>query len=107
MVIYFEGPAGTGKTHSIIEELKRRLIQEPINEWQKVLALTFMHGSRIRLNEKLSTIKELKGKYVAKTIDSFAWSIVNRWRSLAYFYGFDFKDHNYDKTCEIASVNIF
>ena len=103
MVIYFEGPAGTGKTYNIIEELKRKLSQNPIEEWQKVLALTFMHGSRLRLNEKLSSMTELKGKYVARTIDSFAWSIVNRWRSLAFAYGLNLQDQNYDKTCEIAA----
>jgi xanthine dehydrogenase molybdopterin-binding subunit B len=32
----FEGPAGTGKTHRLIEEVGQHLIQHPLDSYQSV-----------------------------------------------------------------------
>lgn len=82
-ILFFEGPAGTGKTTELIKALESHIIPQPLSEGQKILALTFMHGARRRLEEKISKIKSIRGKYVCQTIDSFAWRVVNRWRDLA------------------------
>ena len=45
----FTGGAGTGKTTSLLRELDAHLAAHPLALGQRVLALTFMHGSRHRL----------------------------------------------------------
>ncbi len=44
-VIAFEGPAGTGKTTSLMNQLAEGLKNHPLSPQERVLALTFMHGS--------------------------------------------------------------
>jgi hypothetical protein len=41
-----------------------------------------MHGARRRLDERLSELMLLRGRYVCQTIDSFAGHLVQRWHSL-------------------------
>lgn len=82
-----EGPAGCGKTYQLMERLKSILTESPLKERQQVLALTFMHGSRRRLADRLSKIPEIHKKFQCLTIDSFAQRICLRWRSLAKFWG--------------------
>jgi len=57
----------------------------PQREWLKfetVLALTFMHGSRKRLESNLKFVKtDFKVRYECATIDSFALNLLNRFRS--------------------------
>jgi len=57
----------------------------PQREWQKyeaVLALTFMHGSRKRLESNLKFVKsDFKVKYECSTIDSFVLNLLNKFRS--------------------------
>jgi len=81
-VIVYTGQAGTGKTYSLIAYLVEAI---PKREWlnfETILALTFMHGSRKRLESKLKFIGiDFKIKTACSTIDSFAVSIVNRFRS--------------------------
>jgi AAA domain/UvrD-like helicase C-terminal domain len=81
-VIVYTGQAGTGKTYSLMQLLTQIL---PQREWQKyeaVLALTFMHGSRKRLESNLKFVKsDFKVKCECSTIDSFALNILNRFRS--------------------------
>jgi superfamily I DNA/RNA helicase len=81
-VIVYTGQAGTGKTYSLIAYLIEAI---PKREWlnfETILALTFMHGSRKRLESKLKIIKtQFKIKSTCSTIDSFALSLVNRFRS--------------------------
>jgi superfamily I DNA/RNA helicase len=84
----FSGGAGCGKTYQLMLALREYLLQTPLKEGQKVLALTFMHGSRRRLDERLNSIPELSKKYDCTTIDSFAWRIVRRWLTLAEQLGF-------------------
>jgi superfamily I DNA/RNA helicase len=77
----FDGPAGSGKTHSAIEQLRAELLGVPLGNTQRILALTYMHGARIRLHEQLEKIAELRGRYDASTLDSLAWRICRRWRT--------------------------
>lgn len=81
-VIVYTGQAGTGKTYSLMQLLTQIL---PQREWQKyeaVLALTFMHGSRKRLESNLKFVNtDFKVKCECSTIDSFALNILNRFRS--------------------------
>lgn len=96
----FEGPAGTGKTYQLIEEVGRHLDQQPLEPYQRVLALTFMHGSRKRLDGRFRDIDALRGRAVCMTIDSFAQSIVQRWCSLAAATGL--QAAGFDQTCDIC-----
>lgn len=79
----FEGPAGTGKTHELIETVRRRVTMPDIEAGQRVLALTFMHGSRRRLDERLQQFAETRGRFLCTTIDSFAGHLLTRWKGLA------------------------
>lgn len=101
----FTGGAGCGKTHKLMESLSAYLDATPLQVGQKVLALTFMHGSRRRLEERLGMLQNLKGKTECKTIDSFAWGLVRRWRSLAAALGFvNIAPSEYESVCEAASA---
>src|SRR5262249_36685813 len=77
----FEGPAGTGKTHELIEIVRRRVGAPAIQPHQRLLALTFMHGSRRRLDERLARSKETRGRSSCVTIDSFAGHVLRRWQA--------------------------
>jgi hypothetical protein len=83
----FSGGAGCGKTFSVMGQLRAELEPRPLLAHQRVLALTYMHGARHRLDEQLEEIDLLRGRYEASTIDSFAWTICRRWRSRAREYG--------------------
>ena len=96
----FEGPAGTGKTHRLIEEVGRYLVQHPLQPHQRVLALTFMHGSRKRLDGRFREIAALRGRAVCMTIDSFAQSILQRWCTFAAANGL--QADGFDQTCGIC-----
>lgn len=79
---FFEGAAGTGKTYSLMRSLESLVIEHPLEKHQKVLALTFMHGSRSRLDDALLELKSLNRRFDCMTFDAFAGYIVNRWRDL-------------------------
>jgi len=93
----FEGPAGSGKTYRLLESVAIRLQDQPLLLQQKVLALTFMHGSRRRLDVESGANPHLRGKVVAMTIDSFAHQVWNRWRTLARALNAGIGDFN--ETC--------
>lgn len=80
---YFEGLAGSGKTFQLTESLKLFLKSHPLQEDEAILGITYMHGSRRRMHARLAEIAELRGRYVACTVDSVARNLVCRWRSLA------------------------
>ena len=61
--------------------------ENPLQPHQRVLALTFMHGSRRRLDQRLSSIAALRGRYACMTIDSLADQLVAQWKSLCAHYG--------------------
>ena len=103
--IAFEGPAGTGKTYSLMKELTNVLRQRGLQPHERVLALTFMHGSRHRLSTRLQEIECLAGKYRAMTLDSFAYHLCRRWRVLAETLGlFVPAGNDYEATCECAAT---
>ena len=104
-VVAFEGPAGSGKTHRLIEELEARLKQEPLADHQRVMAVTFMHGSRRRLEARLRSVEALAGRFEAITLDSFAWRLTQRWRRLALHQGNELPtEEAYDQTCALAAA---
>lgn len=101
----FTGGAGCGKTHQLMQALSEHLGTKPLKEGQKVLALTFMHGSRRRLEERLGQLKALRGQTECSTIDSFAWRLVRRWLSLAATLGFaDIEPDHYERVCDAAGA---
>lgn len=104
MSLYFiEGPAGTGKTTRIFQELQRILEECRIAEHQQVLALTKMHGSRRRMDGRLRSMSALRGRYRCCTADSFAWSIVRRWRTLARRRSAsELAEDDYEQVCSLA-----
>jgi len=77
-----DAPAGYGKTYRLMQMLGQTLAEHPLQEGQQVLALAFMHGARRRLNERLDSLPGLAGRYTCMTIDSLAWRVRERWRSL-------------------------
>ena len=102
-VYLIEGPAGTGKTTRLFQKLGRVLDECPLAEHQRVLALTKMHGSRRRMDGQLRATSGLRGRYHCGTADSFAWSIVRRWRTLARrLLAKELAEDDYDKVCSLA-----
>lgn len=100
----FEGSAGTGKTYSLMEELEAELNLRALAAHERVLALTFMHGARRRLDSRLREIDDLSGRFQATTLDSFAWRLAQRWRKLAGSLGYAFPaEEQYDETCALAA----
>jgi len=84
-VVVYMGQAGTGKTYSLMQLLTQILPQRGWFKYEAILALTFMHGSRKRLESNLKFVKnEFKVKCECSTIDSFALSILNRFRSFFF-----------------------
>lgn len=101
----FTGGAGCGKTFHLMQTLRRYLEANPLNEGQKVLALTFMHGSRRRLEERLVQLPGLKNRTKCSTIDSFAWHLIRRWSSLVVRLGFGtIEVDDYERVCDAAGA---
>lgn len=104
-VAAFEGPAGSGKTHRLIEELAAVLERQPLANHQRVAALTFMHGSRRRLDGRLRDVDALAGRYQAVTLDSFAWRLAQRWHRLALHLGHRIPaEEEFAETCALAAA---
>jgi hypothetical protein len=102
-LIAFSGPAGVGKTFRLLAELERAIANQPLSEGQRVLALTFMHGSRRRLHSRLLEMRSLRGRFECTTIDRFAWELCVRWRTLRrHLCMRDFAENEYDATCDAA-----
>lgn len=97
----FEGPAGTGKTHELIAAVRAEAAKPGFVAHQRVLALTFMHGSRRRLDERLRAFPETRRRSVCMTVDSFAGHLVHRWRSSV---GALPDPKQFDDTCEACGV---
>jgi len=101
----FIGGAGCGKTFHLLEELETALTDEPLESHQQILALTFMHGSRRRLEDKLLQLNTVKRQFECSTIDSFSWRIIRRWRTLVTDLGIRTVNHDeYEIVCYIASL---
>lgn len=98
-----EGPAGTGKTTRLFQKLGRSLESDPLEEHERVLALTKMHGSRRRMDGQLRAIPGLGRRYRCCTADSFAWGIVRRWRTLArQKSAAELAEDDYEQVCSLA-----
>lgn len=102
---FFEGPAGSGKTTRLFEELATTLAACPLGEHERVLALTKMHGSRRRLQSRLLTLAGLRRRFECTTIDSFAWRVFRRWRCLARAKGYaEVGEADYEEVCRCAGA---
>lgn len=74
------GQAGTGKTSWLMAKANELAPGLVTAEHQRMLVLTRMHGARRRLEQKLKDACR-SIPYSVATIDGFALSIVNRWRT--------------------------
>lgn len=100
---FFEGPAGCGKTTRLFQELGHFLETCPLDDHQRVLALTKMHGSRRRMEGRLATLPGLRRRFHCSTVDSFAWRVVRRWRSLARrLSASEIAEDDYEQVCALA-----
>ena len=97
------GAAGTGKTTRLMTELEAHLASAPLEAERRVLALTRMHGSRHRLNERLGETSARK-RFDCTTFDRFAWELAGRWRSLLREAGTSEPTaFDYDGTCDAGA----
>jgi hypothetical protein len=100
-----EGAAGCGKTYRLMEMLAETLVAHPLVEGQRVLALTFMHGARRRLADRLRTVAGLLGRVECCTVDGLAWRIYRRWRGLAATLGIPPRtEGEFDAVCDAAGM---
>ncbi len=100
----FEGPAGSGKTHRLMDELVAALDRQPLLAHQRILAVTFMHGSRRRLESRLASIGTLRNRYEAVVLDGFAWRLVQRWRRLVAHLGLAMpRERDFGSCCALAA----
>jgi superfamily I DNA/RNA helicase len=98
------GSAGYGKTYRLMQRMAEELRVTPLANGQSVLALTFMHGARQRLEQKLRTVPGLRGKYDCMTVDGFARSVRSRWRSLSAAIGQPATDEvDFDEQCALCA----
>ncbi len=101
----YTGPAGVGKTFQLMRGQEEALADVALNDGQLVLALTFMHGSRRRLDDRLRGVRGLRGRFKCLTIDRFAWELCVRWRSVRRELGLpEVAEENYDLTCNTAGA---
>lgn len=75
---FFEGPAGSGKTFSMVAHAHQLIENEVLGEDQRMLALTFMNGARRRLTESLNAEASFRRKFDCLTFDSFAQTLATR-----------------------------
>ena len=104
---YFEGPAGSGKTYSLVEALKIVLNAHPLADHEAVLGLTYMHGSRRRMHGSLARVAALRGRYHACTVDSLARALLCRWRTMARAIDPQFDlgtAPDFEKICQIGAL---
>lgn len=100
-----EGAAGCGKTFRLMELLAERIAASPLAVGQRVLALTFMHGARRRLVDRLANVTGLNGRADCSTIDGFAWRLVRRWRGLALSLGIpNLAEEQFNQVCDAAGI---
>jgi hypothetical protein len=84
-------------------ELEAVLAARPLLEGERVLAVSRMHGARHRLNERLGR-GPARGRFDCMTIDSLAWRVVGRWRSLVADLGLsEPSEQDFDETCATAA----
>lgn len=79
---FFEGAAGTGKTHNLVSRAGEFVQDGALGDGRKLLALTFMNGARRRLDARLGEIPAFRRRFDCQTFDVFARTISARRRSL-------------------------
>ena len=79
---FFEGAAGTGKTHNLVGRAGELVRDGLLDDEHKVLALTFMNGARRRLEARLGANPLFRRRYDCRTFDMFARTVATRRRSL-------------------------
>ena len=85
--------------------LAETVATQPLQDGQRVLALTFMHGSRRRLDDRLRNTRGLRNRFACMTVDRFAWELCTRWRSFRRHLGqADLREDEYDATCDAAGA---
>src|SRR3546814_16020734 len=67
----FEGPAGTGKTHRLIEAVRVKAGELQMQPHNRILPLTFLQGSRRRLEEPLAQPAATHGRLTSMPNDPF------------------------------------
>ena len=103
---FFEGPAGSGKTHEMIECASRLADDVLADDRQLLLALTFMNGARHRLTARFTDVPKTRGRFRCQTFDAFAGLVTSRRRSLLRELAApDGSPLNvFDQTCRDAAV---
>lgn len=79
---FFEGAAGTGKTHNLVGRAGELVQDGALGEGHKLLALTFMNGARRRLDARLGENAAFRRRFDCQTFDVFARTLAARRRSL-------------------------
>jgi hypothetical protein len=79
---FFEGAAGTGKTHNLVGRAGKIVQDGILGEGHKLLALTFMNGARRRLDARLGENPAFRRRFDCQTFDVFARTVASRRRSL-------------------------
>jgi superfamily I DNA/RNA helicase len=79
---FFEGAAGTGKTHSLVDRASEHVHEGLLGEDRRVLALTFMNGARRRLEARLGDSALFRRRFQCQTFDVFARTVAARRKSL-------------------------
>lgn len=79
---FFEGAAGTGKTHNLVGRAGEIVGEGTLGEGHKLLALTFMNGARRRLDARLGENPAFRRRFDCQTFDVFARTLAARRRSL-------------------------
>jgi len=79
---FFEGAAGTGKTHNLVGRARELVQDGALGEGHKLLALTFMNGARRRLDARLGENPAFRRRFDCQTFDVFARTLAARRRSL-------------------------
>ncbi len=83
-LVFFEGAAGTGKTHNLVSRAGELVQGGVLGEDRRVLALTFMNGARRRLQARLGQNVLFRRRFECQTFDVFARILAARRRSLLY-----------------------
>src|SRR6185312_13214996 len=102
---FFEGPAGTGKTHNLVVRADELVRGGVLDDNQKVLALTFMNGARRRLDARLRDYPTFRRRFECQTFDVFARMLASRRRSLITPIQMDLAASldDFDKPCCLAA----
>ncbi len=79
---FFEGAAGTGKTHNLVGHAGEVVQDGALGDGRKLLALTFMNGARRRLEARLGENPVFRQRFDCQTFDVFARTVSARRRSL-------------------------